>query len=248
MNHLPSSRSTFLLPLVLVLCACPPYCAKKTSTPGVTQDQEFARRRVTMVEEQIQARGISDSLVIAAMMRVPRHLFVPPELVEYAYADQPLPIGLNQTISQPYIVALMTELISPHKNHKVLEIGTGSGYQAAVLAEIVDSVWTIEILKPLARSAEERLSKLGYGNVRVLCGDGYAGWPEYAPFDRIIVTAAAEEIPDPLIQQLRDGGKMVIPVGSAFSIQNLVLVEKHGNQILKRKIAPVRFVPLMRNE
>jgi protein-L-isoaspartate(D-aspartate) O-methyltransferase len=201
-----------------------------------------------MVRDQIKERGISDTAVIGAMTRVPRHLFVPPEYINYAYIDEPLPIGLDQTISQPYIVALMTELLSPKKNHRVLEIGTGSGYQAAVLAEIVDSVWTIEILEGLAKSAEERLSKLGYGTVKVRCGDGYAGWPEYSPFDGIIVTAAAEQIPEPLIQQLKDGGRMVIPVGSAFSIQNLILVEKHGNDIIRRNIASVRFVPLLREK
>jgi protein-L-isoaspartate(D-aspartate) O-methyltransferase len=201
-----------------------------------------------MVRDQIKERGVSDTAVIGAMTRVPRHLFVPPEFINYAYIDEPLPIGLNQTISQPYIVALMTELLSPKKNHRVLEIGTGSGYQAAVLAEIVDSVWTIEILDGLAKSAEERLSKLGYGRVKVRCGDGYAGWPEYAPFDGVIVTAAAEEIPEPLIEQLKDGGRMVIPVGSVFSIQNLVLVEKHGKNIIRRSIAPVRFVPLLREK
>ena len=201
-----------------------------------------------MVRDQIEERGISDSAVIGAMKRVPRHLFVPPELKELAYVDQPLPIGLDQTISQPYIVALMTELLSPKKNQKILEIGTGSGYQAAVLAEIADSVWTIEILEPLAKSAEERLRKLGYGKVRVRCGDGYAGWPEHSPFDGIIVTAAAEQVPEPLIRQLNDGGKMVIPIGSAFSVQNLILLEKHGNEISRRSVAPVRFVPLLRDK
>jgi protein-L-isoaspartate(D-aspartate) O-methyltransferase len=201
-----------------------------------------------MVRDQIKERGVSDTAVIGAMTRVPRHLFVPPEFINYAYIDEPLPIGLDQTISQPYIVALMTELLSPRKSHRVLEIGTGSGYQAAVLAEIVDSVWTIEILEVLAKSAEERLSKLGYGTVTVRCGDGYAGWPEYSPFDGIIVTAAAEQIPEPLIQQLKDGGRMVIPVGGAFSIQNLILVEKHGNDIIRRNIASVRFVPLLREK
>jgi protein-L-isoaspartate(D-aspartate) O-methyltransferase len=200
-----------------------------------------------MVRDQIEERGIADSAVIGAMKRVPRHLFVPPELKDLAYADQPLPIGLDQTISQPYIVALMTELLSLKKNQKILEIGTGSGYQAAVLAEIADSVWTNEILEPLAKSAEERLRKLGYGKVRVRCGDGYAGWPEYSPFDRIIVTAAAEQVPEPLIRQLNDGGRMVIPVGPVFSIQNLILLEKHGEEISRRIVAPVRFVPLLRD-
>lgn len=201
-----------------------------------------------MVREQIEGEGISDTAVLQAMRRVPRHLFVPQDLVEYAYADRPLPIGHEQTISQPYIVGLMTELLALKKGQKVLEIGTGSGYQAAVLAEIVDSVWTIEILAPLAMSAEERLLKLGYNRVKVKCGDGYLGWPEHAPFDAIIVTAAAEHIPVPLIQQLKNGGRMVIPVGPAFLVQNLVLVEKRGGEIIRRDVAAVRFVPLTREK
>jgi len=201
-----------------------------------------------MVREQIEREGISDTAVLRAMRRVPRHRFVPAGLRDQAYADRPLPIGYDQTISQPYIVGLMTELLGLNKGHRVLEIGTGSGYQAAVLAEIVDSVWSIEIIEPLATSANERLQELGYGKVNVRCGDGYAGWPEHAPFDRIIVTAAAEEIPNPLLEQLKDGGKMVIPVGAAFSIQNLVLVEKRDSRITKQNVAAVRFVPLTREK
>ena len=224
-------------------------CTSRTSNPSLLlQDKEFEQRRAAMVREQIEGEGISDTAVLRAMRRVPRHRFVPPEYLEYAYADRPLPIGYDQTVSQPYIVGLMTELLGLRKDQRVLEIGTGSGYQAAVLAEIADSVWSIEIIEPLATSARERLQELGYGGVNVRCGDGYTGWPEHAPFDRIIVTAAAEEIPNPLLEQLKDGGKMVIPLGAAFSIQNLVLVEKHDGQLTKQNVAAVRFVPLVREK
>jgi len=223
-------------------------CSTRSPSPTSNQSEEkqFEQRRVSMVREQIEREGISDTAVLQAMRRVPRHRFVPAGLRDQAYADRPLPIGYNQTISQPYIVGLMTELLELKKELRVLEIGTGSGYQAAVLAEIVDSVWTIEILEPLTTSARQRLQSLGYRRVNVRCGDGYAGWPEHAPFDRIIVTAAAEEIPKPLLEQLKDGGKMVIPVGAAFSIQNLVLVEKRDGRITKQNVAAVRFVPLVR--
>jgi len=199
-----------------------------------------------MVEEQLKRRGISDARVLLAMKKVPRHEFVPAEYIDEAYEDRPVPIGYGQTISQPYIVALMTQLLSPERTDKILEIGTGSGYQAAILAEIIDSVFTIEIVKPLAQSASGRLKKLGYRNVQVLWADGYYGWQEHAPFDGIIVTAAAEHIPPPLIQQLRDGGKMVIPVGHPLLTQNLIIVEKKSGRITTRTIAPVRFVPLTR--
>ena len=225
-------------------------CSTRSPSPSSDQldEKQFEQRRVSMVREQIEREGISDTAVLRAMRRVPRHRFVPAGLRDQAYADRPLPIGYDQTISQPYIVGLMTELLGLNKGHRVLEIGTGSGYQAAVLAEIVDSIWTIEILEPLATSALQRLQSLGYGRVNVRCGDGYAGWPEHAPFDRIIVTAAAEEIPNPLLEQLKDGGKMVIPLGAAFSIQNLVLVEKHDGQLTKQNVAAVRFVPLVREK
>jgi protein-L-isoaspartate(D-aspartate) O-methyltransferase len=215
---------------------------------ALQQEKEFEERRLRMVQTQIAERDISDLAVLQAMRRAARHQFVPPDLVREAYEDRPLPIGYGQTISQPYIVALMTELLALKKGHKVLEIGTGSGYQAAVLAEIVDSVWTIEIVQPLAKSAEERLWRLGYGKVQVRWADGYYGWPEHAPFDAIIVTAAAEHIPPPLIQQLRDGGRMVIPIGHPFFVQNLVVVEKRAGKITTRSIAPVRFVPLTRQQ
>jgi protein-L-isoaspartate(D-aspartate) O-methyltransferase len=245
--------SSHHLPIILVsllLSHAFPCCTTKTSTPSADLPQEkgFELRRTAMVRDQIEDRGITDTAVLGAMRRVPRHLFVPLELRDLSYTDQPLPIGLDQTISQPYIVALMTELLELRKDQKVLEIGTGSGYQAAVLAEIADSVWTIEILEPLAATAEQRLRSLGYRTVHVRSGDGYAGWPECAPFDRIIVTAAAEDIPGPLLEQLKEGGKMVIPVGAAFSIQSLVLVEKREGRIVKKNVTAVRFVPLIREQ
>ncbi|MBN1399056.1 MAG: protein-L-isoaspartate(D-aspartate) O-methyltransferase [Bacteroidetes bacterium] len=212
------------------------------------QDDRFTTAGNRMVQDQIVARGVTDSATLTAMRKVPRHLFVPPELIRYAYDDNPLPIGSEQTISQPYIVAFMTELIKPQKGQKVLEVGTGSGYQAAVLAEIVDSVYSIEILPELAESAERRLKQMGYRNINIRCGDGYAGWPEAAPFDAILVTAAAEEIPQPLIEQLKDGGIMVIPVGSMMSIQALTVIKKEGEEIKKETVLPVRFVPLIRSE
>ncbi len=212
------------------------------------QEKEFDRLRFQMVEEQIADRGIKDGRVLQAMRKVPRHEFVPRERISDAYGDHPLPIGYGQTISQPYIVALMTELVSPQQHHKMLEVGAGSGYQAAVLGEIIDSVFTIEIVQPLASSADARLKRLGYKNIWVKHADGYYGWPEHAPFDAIVVTAAAEHIPPPLIQQLKEGGRMIIPVGHPFFVQNLVLVEKKRGKITTRNIAPVRFVPLTRAE
>ncbi|MEW6014880.1 MAG: protein-L-isoaspartate(D-aspartate) O-methyltransferase [Candidatus Zixiibacteriota bacterium] len=195
-----------------------------------------------MVDNQIVARGITDKNVITAMRRIPRHLFVPKEEREQAYSDGPLPIGHNQTISQPYIVAIMTELLGLDSTSKVLEIGTGSGYQAAVLGEIADSVYTIEIVKPLAERAAQILDSLGYKNIFVRAGDGYQGWPEAAPFDAVIVTAAAPKIPQPLIDQLKTGGRLVIPVGELS--QELYLVTKNEEGILKQSIIPVRFVPM----
>ena len=199
-----------------------------------------------MVTRQIEARGITDPATLRAMRNVPRHLFVPVTRRNQAYADSPLPIGYGQTISQPYIVAYMTEIIEPKPEYRVLEIGAGSGYQAAVLAEIVSEVFTIEIVPQLARSAGEVLEQLDYANVKVKEGDGYYGWEEYAPFDAIVVTAAAEHIPPSLIEQLKDGGKMIIPVGSPFMVQNLMLVEKRGDSITTTSLMPVRFVPFTR--
>ena len=209
------------------------------------QDQYDALRQ-SMVRDQILARGIVDTATLRALSTVPRHEFVPAELAHLAYDDTPLPIGQGQTISQPYIVALMTQLISPRKSQRVLEVGTGSGYQAAVLAEIVDSVFTIEIVPELARSSAGRLRRLGYGNVVVRQGDGYLGWIEHAPFDAIVVTAAADEIPKPLTEQLSVGGVMVIPVGPPDLVQELTLVRKQSTGLTTQTLIPVRFVPLMR--
>ena len=186
-----------------------------------------------------------DARVMAALGRVPRHEYVPVELSDRAYENRPLPIGHGQTISQPYIVALMTHLLEPAPGHRVLEIGTGSGYQAAVLAELVERVHTIEIVPPLARQAIERLPRLGYENIEVRLGDGYYGWPEAAPFDAIIVTAAATHVPPPLVAQLATGGVLVIPVGERFSVQMLLLVRKRNDrEVSVRQVLPVRFVPL----
>ncbi len=210
----------------------------------IDEEEGYKLDRIDMVKRQIEARGISDERVLEAMRKVPRHEFVPDGYRAYAYTDGPLPIGEGQTISQPYIVALMTESLKLKPDDKVLEIGTGSGYQAAVLAEIVKEVYTIEIIEKLARRAEETLKRLGYDNVKVKAGDGYLGWPEYAPFDAIIVTCAPDHVPQPLVDQLADGGRMVIPVGSEYGIQTLYLLEKHGDKLEKRSIIPVRFVPM----
>jgi protein-L-isoaspartate(D-aspartate) O-methyltransferase len=208
--------------------------------------EPYTERRERMVRSQIEGRGIRDSATLRAMRNVQRHLFVPSNQIRQAYDDGPLPIGYGQTISQPYIVAYMTEIVKPKPGHRVLEIGAGSGYQAAVLAEIVESVYTIEIIPELGGSARERLQQLGYDNISVKIADGYYGWEEYAPFDAIVVTAAAEHIPPPLIEQLKDGGRMIIPVGSPFFIQQLMLVEKKGEDVTTRNLMPVRFVPFRR--
>jgi protein-L-isoaspartate(D-aspartate) O-methyltransferase len=206
---------------------------------------KFHEQRNRMVSEQISDRGVKDQQVLNAMRKVSRHLFVPEHSIERAYNDGPLPIGYGQTISQPYIVAYMTELLGVAKDDTVLEIGTGSGYQAAVLAEIVSKVYTIEIIKELGESAKERLKRLGYSNVEVKVADGYYGWEEHAPFDAIIVTAAAEHIPPPLIKQLKEGGRMAIPVGHAFAVQNLMFIEKKQGKVISKNVLPVRFVPLV---
>jgi len=209
-----------------------------------TESNLHAAREV-MVAEQIAARGIRDPKVLQALRSTPRHRFVPPDLASRAYDDTPLPIGHGQTISQPYIVAFMTEILRPQKDHRVLEIGTGSGYQAAVLAALVREVFTMEIVAALADSATVRLKELGYRNVQVARGDGYHGWPQQAPFDAIIVTAAAGHIPPPLVAQLREGGRMVIPVGGPFAVQSLVLITKDSRGGLSTEnLMAVRFVPL----
>jgi protein-L-isoaspartate(D-aspartate) O-methyltransferase len=199
---------------------------------------------MNMVEYQIRGRGVSDLEVLAAMERVPRHEFVPAQHKNQAYADYPLPIGYGQTISQPYIVALMTELLELQSTDRVLEVGTGSGYQAAILAEIVAEVYTVEIIRPLALDAQERLERLGYHNVWVLHGDGYFGWPEHAPYDAIVVTAAPDHIPSTLLQQLEDGGQLVVPVGPRGGYQCLWQITKEGDELKKRNVTGVLFVPL----
>ena len=214
-------------------------------------DTELAARRRALVEdlaaERYESPGGLDRRVQEALLRVPRHLYVPPDQESYAYQNRPLPIGHGQTISQPYIVALMTDLLRLRKEDRVLEIGTGSGYQAAILGELVRNVYTIEIVAPLAAEARERLARLGYRNVEVRAGDGYKGWEEQAPFDAIMVTAGADEVPPPLVRQLKPGGRMVIPVGPADSVQYLTLIEKQADgSIRSRKVIAVRFVPFTR--
>ncbi len=210
-----------------------------------TLTQAPASSAAAMVERQLRGRGISDPRVLQAMRSVPREKFVPKELRSSAYDDRPLPIGYGQTISQPFIVAFMTEQLQPKTNQRVLEIGTGSGYQAAVLSGLVAKVYTIEIVRPLAQRAEAVLRELGYENVQVRAGDGYKGWPEHAPFDAIIVTAAPDHVPSPLVEQLKEGGRMVIPVGESGA-QKLYLLEKQGGQVRQTAVIPVRFVPLTR--
>jgi protein-L-isoaspartate(D-aspartate) O-methyltransferase len=212
------------------------------SCKSLNDTRNYKDLRERMVKEQIIKRGIKNKRVIKAMRKVQRHQFVPKEYEHLAYSDQPLPIGYEQTISQPYIVALMTELLNLGDNERVLEIGTGSGYQAAILAELTKEVYTIEILEPLATSAKTRLKRLGYENVTVKYGDGYKGWSEHAPFDGIIVTCASEHIPEPLMEQLKIGGRMVIPVGKY--LQELVLITKTEDGIKRKSVAPVAFVPM----
>lgn len=207
----------------------------------------YAAARESMVREQIQQRGVRHPDVLRVMRQTPRHLFMPEHVRAQAYQDHPVPIGYGQTISQPYIVALMTELLEPHKEAKVLEIGTGSGYQAAVLAPLVRHVYTIEIVRELAESSAALLKKLGYHNVTVRWGDGYQGWPEEAPFDRIIVTAAPPELPKTLVDQLKPGGKLVAPVGSSVFGQDLIVVEKtRDGKLRRRSVIPVMFVPMVK--
>ncbi len=233
-------------------------CAEVTSPPTSTMERpsptpeptptaiidSFFHARQQMVWNQIRARGVSNETVLAAMETVPRHEFVLAKYLEQAYADHPLPIGYGQTISQPFIVAWMTELLELEKDSKVLEIGTGSAYQAAVLAEITDRVYTIEIIEELEKGAEERLKRLGYTQVKVKHADGYFGWEEHAPYDAIIVTCAPDHIPQPLVQQLKDGGRMVLPVGPPGGYQSLWLITKQGDQVVTRNLGGVSFVPL----
>lgn len=197
-----------------------------------------------MVERQIKQRGITDQRILESLRNVPRHEFIPGNARDLACTDQPLPIGHGQTISQPYIVAFMTDALAPKPTDKVLEIGTGSGYQAAVLAGLVKHLYSIEIVEPLAKQAAATLRKLEYTNVTVKAGDGYRGWPEHAPFDAIIVTCAPDHVPEALVKQLREGGRMIIPVGQAWDCQELCLLEKKNGEIVRKSVLPVRFVPM----
>jgi len=211
-----------------------------------TPAPDFAAQRQRMVQQQLKAHGIKNERVLAAMAKVAREEFIPAGARVEAYEDGPLPIGYDQTISQPYIVAFMTDQLRPKRSDRVLEIGTGSGYQAAILAELVTEVYTIEIVEPLAKAAEATLQRLGYKNVHLKVGDGYKGWQEEAPFDAIIVTCAPDKVPQPLVDQLKDGGRMVIPVGERFA-QQLYLLEKKNGQLKESVTLPVRFVPMLRD-
>jgi protein-L-isoaspartate(D-aspartate) O-methyltransferase len=212
---------------------------------SAADDSRAARER--MVREQIEDRGVRDQRVLEAMRTTPRHRFVPEADAAHAYGDYPLPIGEGQTISQPYIVALMTELARPRPGDRALEVGTGSGYQAAVLAPLVKHVYTIELEPELGRRATKLLEELKYGNVTTRVGDGYAGWPDEAPFDIVLVTAAPEEIPKPLLEQLASGGRLVVPVGPSYATQELQVIEKDANgKLTKRTVSAVRFVPMRR--
>lgn len=244
-----SPRRSFLGRLVASI-----FCGVSGEAAGGAAGDPTARDRARMVDEiaamaretaRETGRGRFSDAVMDAMRKVPRHLFVAPDQVAEAYRNHPLPIGSGQTISQPYIVALTTDLIAPGRHDRVLEIGTGSGYQAAVLAEVVERVYSIEIIDELAHEARDRLARLGYRNVEVRLGDGHAGWPEQAPFDAIVVTAAALEVPAALVQQLRPGGRMVIPVGPQWSSQDFLLIEKKADgSFTRRTVLPVRFVPM----
>lgn len=230
----------FLLPALIFVRVgfCDEYKTRRSALVDLIE-REVQMTRMYLDEEKV------DSRVMAAIDKVPRHEFVPPDEISFAYENRPLPIGHGQTISQPYIVAVMTDLLKPRPEHRVLEVGTGSAYQAAVLAELVKEVYSMEIIEELGREGEQRLARLGYANVFTRVGDGYHGWAEAAPFDGIIVTAAASHVPPPLIRQLKPGGRMIIPVGSRFMIQQLLLLEKDQNdRVTTKQLLPVRFVPL----
>ncbi len=235
--------------LVVISCSSGKRDSENKNTPMITSQTQnddtllWKDEAKKMVRQQMVSRGIADQNILRVMGNTPRHLFVPDNLRPEAYSDRPLPIGEGQTISQPFIVAIMTELLKLKGDEKVLEIGTGSGYQAAVLAQLVDTCYTIELIKKLADEARSRLSQLGYTNVVAKCGDGYKGWPEHAPFDRIIVTAAPVEIPKALVEQLKPDGIMILPVGKYY--QDLIVVTKTKKGIKRESIIPVRFVPMV---
>jgi len=231
-----------IVPLLAI--ACLPVAEGRTGAPDARPGDAFAAARSRMVERQIAGRGITTPRLLDALRTVPRHLFVPGDLRERAYEDGPLPIGRGQTISQPYVVAFMTALLDPRPGDRVLEIGTGSGYQAAVLAELAGEVYSVEIDEFLGRRAERLLRRLGYRNLHVRIGDGYEGWKEHAPYDAVIVTCAPSRVPEPLTRQLREGGRMIIPVGSGYR-QSLVLLRKTGGRLERRDVLPVRFVPMV---
>lgn len=238
---MPRTSTSRLLPLWLAGGAL------LAASACAAQNPDWAKLRAKMVEEQIKDRGIKDERVLKALGKVPRHEFVPKDERANAYRDGPLPIGHEQTISQPYIVALMTEESRPKAEHKVLEVGTGSGYQAAVLAELVKDVYTIELVPELAKEAKDRLERLGYKNVHAKAGDGYKGWAEAGPFDAVVVTCGADHVPDPLFEQLKPGGVLVIPVGKTTAEQSLLAITKDDKGARKtRDLGPVRFVPLRR--
>jgi protein-L-isoaspartate(D-aspartate) O-methyltransferase len=228
--------------LLLVVCMVAGLGGCGTPQKAGLSEDEFAAARERMVRNQLESRDIKDAKVLASMRKIPRHKFVPPEIVDSAYDDNALPLSLGQTVSQPYIVAFMTQALDLEGNERVLEVGTGSGFQAAVLAEIVPEVYTIEILPALTERARRTLADLGYKNIRFRTGDGYEGWPEAAPFDAIVVTAAPDHVPAPLVDQLKPGGRMIIPVGR-FE-QELVVIEKTKSGFTRRSTIPVRFVPM----
>ncbi len=231
-------KTAFLLPVytLIILLLSPALSAAA---------DKYALKRAQMVEHDIKARGVKDPVVLGVMGTVPRHLFVNASYQDKAYADHPLPIGEGQTISQPYVVALMTEALQLKPGDRVLEIGTGSGYQAAVLSRIVKDVYTIEIRKTLVDRAAKVLADMGHGNVKVKYGDGYFGWEEYGPFDAIIITAAANHIPPPLIKQLKEGGKLIVPLGSTLYFQTLTLATKRKGELDVQQLSPVAFVPMV---
>ncbi len=240
MGTLQNTNSLKVRICILLIFALHSGCKTRTQP----QADNYQSLRNQMVNQQIASRGITDRQVLDAMRKVERHLFVPAELVRFAYGDHPLSIGYGQTISQPYIVAFMTEVLNLEKTSKVLEIGTGSGYQAAVLGEICDSVFSIEIVPELAERSGNLLKVLGYSNIHVKAGDGYLGWEEHGPYDAVIVTCAPTHVPDPLTKQLAEGGRMIIPVGQR-GVQELVLLTKKKGKLVKHSVLPVRFVPMV---